>query len=186
MTMASSLFKLLAALMMAPRTSAFVYPLPGTHMGEWDSVENYRTSHNITYKYQPKHIHPELCRHVSEETCQVDDEAAAQHAEEKRQRRLNPSTGTYTFLILLVQFTNHADRVLPPKEYYEELCNGSGPSGVNEIGSISEYLSENSYGSFNVRCVVEDWRFTDNTEAFYADGASGLLGSNRGQDFFVP
>jgi hypothetical protein len=168
-------------------TLAFVFPNLSSDGSRWETVKQYRERHNITtYYYQPIHIHPEYCRYVTEDTCRANDEAAARSIEKRQQRRLNPSKGAFTVLVLLVQFTDHQDRVLPPKEYYEELCNGSGPSETNAVGSISEYFNQSSYGQFNINCEVMDWRLTSNTEDFYAQGKSGLVGSDRGQDFFRP
>jgi hypothetical protein len=167
------------------KTSAFVFPDLSSDTSQWETVEQYRERHNITY-YQPVHIHPEYCRYVTEDTCRANDEAAARSIEKRQQRRLNPSKGSFTVLVLLVQFTDHQDRVLPPKEYYEELCNGSGPSATNPVGSISEYFDQSSYGQFNINCEVMDWRLTNNTEDYFAQGMSGLVGSDRGQDFFRP
>jgi hypothetical protein len=176
---------ILAALLLV-QTMALAFPRSESRTREWETIDQYRQRQNMTFNYQPKHINAELCRYVSEETCRADDEAAAEGARDRGQRRLNPSTGSYTFLILLVQFPNHAGRNLPPKEHYEELCNGIGSSSVNEVGSISTYFDEASYGNYDVQCVVEDWRFTNDTEKFYARGVSGLVGSERGQDFFRP
>jgi M6 family metalloprotease-like protein len=178
-------YLVLAALLLA-KTSAFVFPDHFSDTSQWETVEQYRERLNITFTYQPVHIHPEYCRYITEDVCRADDEAAARSIEKRRQRRLNPSMGSFTFLVILVQFTDHKDRVLPPKEYYEELCNGSGPSAINAVGSISEYFAHNSYGQFNINCEVMDWRLTNNTEDFYAKGVKGIVGSERGQDFFRP
>jgi len=179
---------LLSALLLVHRTTKtttaafFAHPSPGS---DWETVHQYRQRQNITYNYQTKHINPELCRHVSEETCRADDEAAAHaHQDRNKRRRLNPRQGTFTFLVLLLQFSDHQNRALPPKEYYEELCNGSGPSAINPAGSISEFFAENSYGKFNIECRVQDWRLTDNTESFFAGGVKGLKGAERSQDMF--
>lgn len=178
---------LLSSLMLAP-TASFIYPQPSQQLdGDWEPVDQYRQHHNITYNYEPVNIDPELCRHITEDVCRADDEAAARVTTQRREeRRLNPRTGSYTFLVLLVQFADHTDRVLPSKEYYEELCNGTGPSGVNPVGSISDFFAENSYGNFNVECQVLDWQVSPTTEAAFAAGKSGLLGAERSQDFFRP
>jgi hypothetical protein len=102
------------------------------------------------------------------------------------QRELNPSTGTFTFLVILVQFTDHQDRNLPSVEHFKELCDGSGSSPINPAGSIAEYFAQQSYGKFNFNCDVRDWRLTDNTEDFYAQGQRGIIGTLEGQEFFKP
>lgn len=111
--------------------------------------------------------------------------APSQH-EQHQQRQLNPSIGTFNFLVILVQFTDHQDRNLPPVEYYQELCDGTGPSAINPAGSIAEYFEKQSYGKFNVKCDVRDWRLTNNTEEYFAKGQRGIIGTLEGQEFFKP
>jgi hypothetical protein len=127
----------MVALLLFP-TCAFVFPILSSLSDEWEPVEQYHERINVTFNYQPVHIHPEYCRYITQETCRKDDEAAARSMEQKRQRRLNPKRWSFTFLVLLIQFTDHQDRVLTPKEYYEEFCNGSGPSVINPVGCISQ------------------------------------------------
>jgi M6 family metalloprotease-like protein len=105
---------------------------------------------------------------------------------EHGQRQLNPNTGTFTFLVILVQFTDHQDRGLPSVEHIQELCDGTGTSPINPAGSIAEYFAQQSYGKFKFNCDVRDWRLTDNTEDFYAQGQRGVVGTLEGQEFFKP
>jgi len=132
-----------------------------------------RSALNVTDEWKPTSLPTDLGEHLFKQ-------------QSHPRRRLNPSKGSFTFLVLLVQFTDHQDRNLPSKEYFEELCNGSGPSDINPAGSIAEYFNKNSYGQFNVRCDVRDWALTDNTEDFYAAGSRGLVGTLQGQTFFKP
>jgi len=164
---------------------AFVYP-PSDET-DWEPIHLYRERRNITYNYNPKHIHPEYCRFLSEEECVKEDEATLKAIQiKKERRRLSGSIGTLRALVLLVQFPEHTDRTLPPKEHFEELCNGDGGSTINPIGSVKQYFNEQSYGKYNIVCDVMDWQTTDNSESHYAQGESGLLGSVESQLFFHP
>lgn len=94
-----------------------------------------------------------------------------------QQRQLSKSAGSFRILILLVRFTDHKDRTLPPPSHFQSLCD-------NEM---RPYLSAQSAGLFDpIACVVPEWIDTDNTEAFYAGGISNYQGSNKAAGMFVP
>ena len=135
-----------------------------------------RTTNNSYYKSRPSFL-----RSSWE---QENDPSSTLQSQSERQ--LNPSTGTFTFLVILVQFTDHQDRNLPSVEYFKELCDGTGSSAINPAGSIAEYFAQQSYGKFDINCDVRDWRVTDNTEDFYAKGQRGIIGTLEGQEFFKP
>lgn len=92
-------------------------------------------------------------------------------------RELSPARGTsIKALVLLIRFSNHVDRVLPNVTYYEDLCNNK----------MAPYLKQQSYNVYQFTCHVEDWFTTQNTEAYYAQGESGLVGQPAIQDMFRP
>jgi hypothetical protein len=167
-------------------TAAFTSPsqsssaTPPNEESEWETIMNAdaalnRTTNNSYYKSRPSFL-----RSSSE----LDDSVS--NLESQSERQLNPSTGTFTFLVILVQFTDHQDRNLPSVEHFRELCDGAGSSAINPAGSIAEYFAQQSYGKFNLNCDVRDWRVTDNTEDFYAKGQRGIIGTLEGQEFFKP
>lgn len=154
--------------------------------GEFEPVHKYRERNGIQYNYEPENLHPEHCRYISEEECRRDDLAITEKRRRRQQqvadglhRRTSESIGDVKLLILLVKFPEHArsGRELPPKEHFEQLCREQ----------IKPYLYQQSYGQYNIQeCVVQDWITTDNSEDFYAQGKSGLLGNVETQKFFHP
>jgi hypothetical protein len=85
----------------------------------------------------------------------------------------NPSIGTFVVPVLLCRFTDHADRVLPPKYEYQILWNLR----------IQKWLSENSLGKYDAFFDVQDWTTTDNTEAYYSFGEAGRVQAVQGAFF---
>jgi M6 family metalloprotease-like protein len=112
------------------------------------------------------------------------DEATLDHTRQEDPRRSLQNIGIKRCMIILVQFTDHMDYNLPQRAYFDELCNGSGNTKVNPVGSLADYFETQSYGMYKLECDVFDWRTTDNTEAYYAQGVSGR--SPTAQQFFWP
>ena len=78
-------------------------------------------------------------------------------------------------LVLLVRFANHATRKLPPLSDFNELFDNALPgSTIAPAGGVRQYLRMNSYGSLDLHSVVYGWVDLPETEAYYADGQSGL------------
>jgi hypothetical protein len=91
-------------------------------------------------------------------------------------RALGPSKGTFQVLVLLIRFSDHANRVLPNSTYYDQLCNQQ----------MAPYLKQQSYGQYQIKCHVEDWFTTQYTEAYYAKGVRGYVGQPDNQELFIP
>jgi hypothetical protein len=81
-----SLITTLLPLLALPCLSeAFVPPKPGSDLeATYEPVHAYRRRMNISYHYQPKSLHPEMCRYLSEEECQDADESMARHHQRHR------------------------------------------------------------------------------------------------------
>lgn len=77
-------------------------------------------------------------------------------------------------LVLLVKFTDHADRQLPLSEDVDRLWNSDQLSEQFPTGSIKRYFYRNSYGLMNLEASVIDWLSSDNTELHYSSDKSGL------------
>jgi hypothetical protein len=77
-------------------------------------------------------------------------------------------------LVLLVRFTDHADRKLPSREDVDRLWNSDQLSKQFPTGSIKRYFYRNSYGLMNLEASVMDWLLSDNTELHYSSDKSGL------------
>jgi M6 family metalloprotease-like protein len=96
------------------------------------------------------------------------------HTDCPHRRHLQQSTGAVKFLVLLVRFTDHVNRTLPSLSDIQTLFFGTTWSDLIPTGSIQEYLRVNSYNLLSLQADVYDWVTTDNTEAFYSYGNSGL------------
>jgi hypothetical protein len=191
----STTCKLLVALLLLAQTqssSAFTSPSQSSSSAtpdesEWETIMNADADADADadsyYKGKPSFLRSSLKLDLP--TSKHED-APTSSLQSQRQRQLNPNTGTFNVLVILVQFTDHQDRNLPPVEHFQELCGGTGPSTVNPAGSIAEYFAQQSYGKYNINCDVRDWRLTDNTEDFYAMGQRGIIGTLEGQEFFKP
>ena len=62
----------------------------------------------------------------------------------------NPSVGSFVVPIFLMQFTDHADRKLPPMYEYQVLWNLR----------VRKWIDENSYGKYDAFFDVQDWTMT--------------------------
>lgn len=82
---------------------------------------------------------------LSDEECQEQD----QNVGFASRKGSAVNRGTVKVLVVLCRFKDHQDRKLPPVSYYDELFNGKGPSEINPIGSIREYLLWSSQGRYN-------------------------------------
>ena len=142
--------------------------------GEWETVDDYRRRQNIEYKYRPSSIHPEFCRQASEDKCKDMDEQFRRHAEQNRNLVVGGNK-QFRLLVILVQWTNHANRTLIPPLDIDELWNSEGRSTtVAPSGSIGSYIRINSYDKFGIQADIAPWIMTDNTESYYAAGVSGI------------
>jgi len=89
----------------------------------------------------------------------------------------NPSIGTFNALIVLVQFPEHSNRILPSQSYIQNLCDTE----------IVPYLRDQSYQQYNIEeCDVLPWRMTNQSQAYFANNESNMKGEDRAADFAVP
>ena len=89
----------------------------------------------------------------------------------------SPSVGEYRALVVLMRFQDHADRTLPEPSYFQSLCDGS------DTVSAAGFFRAQSGNQYQVDCeVVPQWIDTDNTEAFYSYGTSGLVQGSQAHD----
>mmetsp|Transcript_19681 Transcript_19681/g.41280 ORF Transcript_19681/g.41280 Transcript_19681/m.41280 type:complete len:1475 (-) Transcript_19681:335-4759(-) len=118
------------------------------------------------------------------------------------QRHLyHATTGTFKNLVLLLRFSDHANRVLPTQSDISRLYNSedhfiptnkylaeasSGKDGgrgkgedddIDDIvpsGSVRQVYLQNSYGTFTIETTVIDWITLKHTESYYASGNHGF------------
>mmetsp|Transcript_20771 Transcript_20771/g.30747 ORF Transcript_20771/g.30747 Transcript_20771/m.30747 type:complete len:592 (+) Transcript_20771:179-1954(+) len=119
-------------------------------------------------------LSPTLCEDLNHQECRRLDNNFAEHS--KKTRRIIEATGTIKTLVLLVRFTDHADRRLPTREDVNAMWNAQQGEAEDKLptGSVGEYLRRNSYGTLNVDAHVKDWIPTDNSEMYYSFDKSGL------------
>lgn len=142
-----------------------------------------------------------MCTYMSEEHCELEDKRFKQYSEENR-RRLSPlstssstlppgtaaddfgtsnielsavPTTTMKIPVLLIQWSDHEDRTLIPREDIDALFNGEGADpDLHPVGSIANWTNLNSHGKVSLEAVVMDWYKSEFTEAFIADGRSAV------------
>lgn len=97
------------------------------------------------------------------------------HEENANRRRLLSNQSSLKNLVLLIRFADHENRVLPPPSHYKLLMSGlAGPGTIAPTGSVNDVFMANSYGSFQLDSTVTEWITVSRTEAYCADGKSGL------------
>lgn len=180
-------------------------PPHGDYPGNgYETVHQYRRRLGIEFNYTTKWLSPELCRNHTELECQEWDEAFGRRIRSNR-KFLTPSSREQLFntqerdlqrdlqtseklqiLVILVQWTNHADRVLIPSEDIYSLFNSESiDEALFPTGSISRFFDVSSYGQFEIVADILPWVMTDNSESHYASfGESGQ--SKELQNAFIP
>lgn len=97
--------------------------------------------------------------------------------EETRNRRsltVAPVTGpNIRALMVLVKLSNHQQRALPDRSYFQQLCDGGWDAGDTvyfnpKFGTAAHYFFQQSGGRYKVTCYVADWLLVNETEATYA------------------
>lgn len=126
-----------------------------------------RERHNRQkYSIQPDLLHPGICDGISEETCMQWDNEMKSNA--RKLQNIQKTSGFVRVLVLLIKFTDHADRPSQSIEDYTKVFNDRGVTeDVTSSGSIASWLLANSYGKFNFEAEVVPWKMSDNTEEFY-------------------
>ncbi|KAL3936022.1 MAG: hypothetical protein SGBAC_008577, partial [Bacillariaceae sp.] len=80
---------------------------------------------------------------------------------------------TLRVLVCLVQWADHFDRALIPKEEIEQLWNGPSYTDIVPGESITDYIESNTYGKYKVEANVIDWYPMEETEAEASFGNQG-------------
>jgi hypothetical protein len=139
----------------------------------FETVHEYRRRLGFDYGYSAKTLNPELCKFLTEIECEEMDLKFEQQS--KKTLQVAQEQDHVNVLVVLMRWSNHEDRELPPVEYYEQLWNGLGIDEVTHPGgSIANFTDVNTYGRMKLTATVTDWKTTDNTEAFYARGRRGV------------
>ncbi|HEY5753239.1 MAG TPA: M6 family metalloprotease domain-containing protein [Chthoniobacterales bacterium] len=87
--------------------------------------------------------------------------------------------GTVKNLVVLCKFSNHTFGVhtRSPADYDVLFNQVGGDPALAPTGSVRDYFTEASYGILTVQSTVVAWVTLPQTEAYYANGTSGLDGS---------
>ena len=101
--------------------------------------------------------------------------------EEQKHRSLRKHAGTFYNLVLLLRFSNHADRQLPSRKDISRLYNyvDSPPLADNRdsivpTGSVRQFYESNSYNNFTIRTAVSDWITLSKPESYYSSSNNGF------------
>ncbi len=118
-------------------------------------------------------LHPSLCTFLDNEECLQRDNEMKSNA--RHLQDITQAVGFVRVLVLLVKFTDHMNRTLPPVADYDTIFNDSGETPlIAPTGSVSSWLRNNSYGKFNMEAEIVPWHVTNNTEAYFSVHNYGL------------
>lgn len=85
------------------------------------------------------------------------------------------TAGVLKNLVVLIRWADHTGRTLPSEADIDVLMNAPGGDPVlAPTGSVRDVYLENSYGMLSLESTVAVWVTANNTEAYYANGSSGL------------
>jgi M6 family metalloprotease-like protein len=94
---------------------------------------------------------------------------------------------TINVLVILVQWANHDDRTLIPKEHIEQLWNGPRDADIAPGEFVSAYIESNSYGKYDILAEVVDWYRVPQTEQETSNGKMGNSVDGKDiEDVLVP
>lgn len=83
--------------------------------------------------------------------------------------------GSLKHLVILIKFSDHNQDALPPRESYDVLFNQEGGDPlIAPTGSVRDIYEQSSYGKLIIDSTVLQWIKLPQTEAYYANGVSGL------------
>mmetsp|Transcript_56401 Transcript_56401/g.136859 ORF Transcript_56401/g.136859 Transcript_56401/m.136859 type:complete len:850 (+) Transcript_56401:1929-4478(+) len=93
----------------------------------------------------------------------------------QQRRRATSTVGTLKNLVILIRFPDHSSRKLPSVDEVDVLMNNEEIDNVlAPTGSLKMKYWENSYGQLTIESTVNEWIQVSRSEAFYADGLSGV------------
>lgn len=93
----------------------------------------------------------------------------------ERHRRATSTVGTLKNLVILIRFRDHMKRKLPNIDDIDVLMNNEEIDDVlAPTGSLKMKYWENSYGQLTIESTINPWIVVTRSEAYYADGKSGV------------
>jgi hypothetical protein len=83
--------------------------------------------------------------------------------------------GVLNVIVILVKFSDQADRPVADVSQFNTLFNGDGfDDAIIPTGSVKRFYKIQSGGKLEVNAFVEDWIVAPETEEFYSFGKNGL------------
>lgn len=85
------------------------------------------------------------------------------------------NTGTIRAVVILVKFSDHADREMPSSDDIDFLFNGHGNhTELAPTGTLQTFFELQSFGKFKVKGDVQDWIVAPYPEEYYSYDNFGL------------
>jgi hypothetical protein len=138
-----------------------------------DAYDIHRSLFKEATTVPTKLLHPKICHDLGEDRCLAWDQTMQDNA--RALQEIGNSTGFMRVLVLLVRFSDHAKKSLPPRSEIDTLFNGDGiDDTVTPTGSIKDWYKANSYGRMTMKAEVVDWITTNNTETYFSRNQSGV------------
>jgi M6 family metalloprotease-like protein len=170
-----SYFAMLVLVLAAILSSRVTYGFDPDIEGDFEPVDQYRRRMGIEYGYKTRVLSPELCRDSSESECEEMEDSFIEQATNLRELQ-NTKNGDVNIVVLLIRFSDHANRILPSPSDIDLLFNDPGETGdITPTGSIKTYLAMNSYDKFRINAVISpSWVDAAGSESSCAGTTKGV------------
>ena len=89
-------------------------------------------------------------------------------------RRAAITSGVLKNLVVPFRFSDHTSRALPSRSDLTVLMNNVGPASQCPTGSVRDVYLQSSFNQLDIQSTVVEWVTLDFTEAYCANGNSGL------------
>jgi M6 family metalloprotease-like protein len=88
---------------------------------------------------------------------------------------LSPSQKAEEVIVVLIKFSDYANRDMPSRQNIEYLFNGQGTGDKRApTGTVREFFRLQSLNQYAVEAHVQEWMTVDQTEEYYSFGNNGL------------
>jgi hypothetical protein len=182
-----SLIVVVLLLLGCPLSSAFVPPKPGSDLeATYEPVAQYRARLGIDFSYQPRLLHPELCRYLSEEECQHADEALQQHGKAhqetqellyQQRRKLQQEQASHSSSLRGGAIPNPSSQKEDHKDFQEVLGAFTRAYGLGHTSSPEEERAEldQLLADFNYTSVDQAHRALNNPDDIIHNPSAGTF-----------
>lgn len=110
------------------------------------------------------------------------EQAAGIPKEHRHYGRRANTNGIVKNLVVPFKFSNHRNRPVPSIGDLNILMNNNGPHPLCPTGSVKDVYLISSYGQLQLESFVTPWVVLPETEAYYANGSSGLAPLGKSQE----